>query len=306
MIRKRSWALRIFSIAFILFEVSSLQAKNPYIGINKTTRSGKDCIKISVCDWMILKRQKIGEFESAHELGADGVEMDMGSLGQRDSFDNKLRTKEFRELFLQKAKENKVQIASIAMSGFYGQSFAINKNYKALVGDCIETMQAMGVKTGFLPLGVKCDLNKFPELRPILIERLKVTGKMAENAGVVIGIETTLDARGEVQLLKEIGSKGIMISYNFQNPLDAGRDLYSELDILGKNRICQIHCTNTDGVTLPDDKKLDMNKVKTVLHEMGWCGWLVVERSRDTKDVHNVKMNYGKNIDYLKRIFNNQ
>ena len=36
---------------------------------------------------------------------------------------------------------------------------------------------------------------------------------------------------------------------------------------------------------------------------MGWCGWLVVERSRDTNDVHNVKKNYGTNIEYLKRIF---
>ena len=300
---KQSLAQRFFSIACILMGVLSLQATNPNTGIDRPHKSGQECFKISVCDWMILKRQKIGEFELAHEMGSDGVEMDMGSLGKRDSFDNKLRTKDFRELFLQKAKENNVVISSIAMSGFYGQSFAENKNYIALVGDCLNTMQAMGVKTAFLPLGVNCDLNKNPQMRPLIIERLKVAGKMAEDAGVVIGIETSLDAKGEVQLLKEIDSKGIKIYYNFQNPLALGRDLYKELRILGKDRICQIHCTNTDGVTLPNDKKLDMIKVKTVLHEMGWCGWLVVERSRDTNDVHNVKKNYGTNIEYLKRIF---
>jgi len=300
---KQSLAQRFFSITCILMGVLNLQATNPNTGIDRPHKSGQECFKISVCDWMILKRQKIGEFELAHELGADGVEMDMGSLGKRDSFDNKLRTKDFRELFLQKAKENNVAISSIAMSGFYGQSFAENKNYIALVGDCLNTMQAMGVKTAFLPLGVNCDLNKNPQMRPLIIERLKVAGKMAEDAGVVIGIETSLDAKGEVQLLKEIDSKGIKIYYNFQNPLALGRDLYKELRILGKDRICQIHCTNTDGVTLPNDKKLDMIKVKTVLHEMGWCGWLVVERSRDTNDVHNVKKNYGTNIEYLKRIF---
>ena len=300
---KQSLAQRFFSIACILMGVFSLQATNPNTGIDRPHKSGQECFKISVCDWMILKRQKIGEFELAHEMGSDGVEMDMGSLGKRDSFDNKLRTKDFRELFLQKAKENNVAISSIAMSGFYGQSFAENKNYIALVGDCLNTMQAMGVKTAFLPLGVNCNLNKNPQMRPLIIERLKVAGKMAEDAGVVIGIETSLDAKGEVQLLKEIDSKGIKIYYNFQNPLALGRDLYKELRILGKDRICQIHCTNTDGVTLPNDKKLDMNKVKEVLHEMGWCGWLVVERSRDTNDVHNVKKNYGTNIEYLKRIF---
>ena len=300
---KQSLAQRFFSITCILMGVLNLQATNPNTGIDRPHKSGQECFKISVCDWMILKRQKIGEFELAHEMGSDGVEMDMGSLGKRDSFDNKLRTKDFRELFLQKAKENNVAISSIAMSGFYGQSFAENKNYIALVGDCLNTMQAMGVKTAFLPLGVNCDLNKNPQMRPLIIERLKVAGKMAEDAGVVIGIETSLDAKGEVQLLKEIDSKGIKIYYNFQNPLALGRDLYKELRILGKDRICQIHCTNTDGVTLPNDKKLDMIKVKTVLHEMGWCGWLVVERSRDTNDVHNVKKNYGTNIEYLKRIF---
>ena len=45
--------------------------------------------KVAVCDWMILKRQKIGSFQLASELGYDGVELDMGSLGTRDSFDNK-------------------------------------------------------------------------------------------------------------------------------------------------------------------------------------------------------------------------
>ena len=36
--------------------------------------------KIAVCDWMILKRQKIGSFQLVHELKGDGVELDMGSL----------------------------------------------------------------------------------------------------------------------------------------------------------------------------------------------------------------------------------
>ena len=43
--------------------------------------------QIGVCDWMVLKRQKLGEFKLARELGCDGLEMDMGGLGKRDSFD---------------------------------------------------------------------------------------------------------------------------------------------------------------------------------------------------------------------------
>lgn len=47
--------------------------------------------QIAACDWMMLKRQKIGEFALAKQVGADGVEMDMGALGNRKLFDNQLR-----------------------------------------------------------------------------------------------------------------------------------------------------------------------------------------------------------------------
>lgn len=290
----------VLIILTLIFHVC--KAENKAIAV----KSGGCEIKIAVCDWMILKRQKIGAFELVRELNGDGVEMDMGALGKRDSFDNKLRQPEFQKLFREKALANKLEVPSVAMSGFYAQSFAERKNYRELVEDCIRTMEVMGAKVAFLPLGVQCDLNTKPERRPELVKRLKEVGEMAVKAGVVIGIETSLDAKGDVRLLKEIDSKGIKIYYNFQNPLATGRNLYNELRILGKNRICQIHCTDTDDVTLPDNKRLDMNKVKNVLEKMGWCGWLVVERSRNKNDVHNVKLNYGTNIKYLKSIFNNQ
>ena len=259
--------------------------------------------KISVCDWMILKRQKIGEFALAREIGCDGIEVDMGGLGKRDTFDNKLRYPHFQKLFRETAKENNIEISSIAMSGFYGQSILARDNYVDLVQDCLNTMKAMDVKTAFLPLG-PCDLAKNPEIRPELVRRMKVIGDMAAREGRIIGIETSLDAQGDVELLKEIGSKGIKIYFKFQNALEAGRDVCTELKILGRDNLCDlIHCTDTDGVTLDKNTRLDMKKIKATLDSMGWSGWLVIERSRDASDVHNVKKNYGTNAAYLKSIF---
>ena len=161
----------------------------------------------------------------------------------------------------------------------------------------------MGVKVAFLPLGFGGDLKNNPEIRPELVARLRVVGDMAEKDGVVIGIETSLTAKEEIELLKEIDSPGIKIYFKFQNALEAGRNLYKELKILGKERICQIHCTDTDGVTLPYNDRLDMKKVKKILDKMRWKGWLVVERSRNKDDVRNVKKNFGENVTYLKNIF---
>lgn len=128
---------------------------------------------------------------------------------------------------------------------------------------------------------------------------------MAEAAGVVIGIETALDAKEEVKLLKEINSPAVKIYFNFSNPLKEGRDLISELKILGKARICMIHATNKDSVWLQNDPQIDIQKIKNTLDEMGWSGWLVIERSRDARKPSDVKYNYGANTAYLKRIFQN-
>jgi sugar phosphate isomerase/epimerase len=259
--------------------------------------------RVGVCDWMILKRQRLGAFPLAKEIGADGVEVDLGPLGDRETFDNQLAKPEVRRQFLDAAKENGLAICSLAMSGFYAQSFAERPTVPRMIKDCIDTMKLMDVKTAFLPLGVRGDLVQRPELRPAIVERLKAAGPQAEDAGVVIGLETALDAASEVELLEEIGSPAIRSYFNFANALQNGRDLVAELRTLGKDRICQIHATDQDGVWLENNERLDMPKVRATLDELSWNGWLVLERSRDARDSGNVRKNFGANAAYLKRVF---
>ena len=260
--------------------------------------------KVAACDWMMLKRQKLGEFKLSHEIGADGVEMDMGGLGKRDTFDNKLHQVYFQELFKKMAAEYQIEVPSIAMSGFYGQSFLKHRNYRVLIDDCIKTMKVMGAKIAYLPLG-GCgnDWKTDDEQRRRLVSRLHVAGEMAHSEGLVIGIRTGLSAKEDIKLLEQINSEGIQIYFSVQEALDNKRDLYKELKTLGRKRICQIHISETDGVTLPHSKNIDMHRVKEQLDKMGWSGWLVVERSRDAGDVRNVKKNFGMNIRYLKEVF---
>lgn len=263
-----------------------------------------DRYKVAACDWMMLKRQKLGEFALTKEIGADGVEMDVGGLGTRDTFDNKFHHRHFRELFRRTADSLQVEVPSVAMSGFYGQSFLTHHNYKALVEDCLSTMRAMDSKVAFLPLGgIKEDWTVPGPAHDELVKRLHVAGVMAEADGAVIGIRTPLDAEGNIRLLDEINSPGVKIYYSVQTAIENGRDIPQELRTLGADRICQIHISNTDGYTLEHDPAVDMAAIKSALDDIGWSGWLVVERSRDKDDVRNVKGNYGANIRYLKEIF---
>lgn len=289
---------RSISLLLILTLCLKVSAQN--------TDLSKQRYKVAVIDLMMLKRQKLGAFPLAKEVGADGVEVDMGGLGNRPTFDNKLLIDSVRQQFLDKAKELHLEIASLSMSGYYAQSFCQREQFIQSIQDCIATMKLMNVKVGFLPLGIQCDLVKKPELRDSVVNRLKLAGKMAAEAGVIIGIESALDAKGEKKLLQDIGSPSIKSYFNFSNAIKNGRDVNKELKILGKKYIAQIHCTDDDGVLLQNDPKIDMRQVKKTLDKMHWSGWLVIERSRDAKDPSNVKKNFGSNTAYVKSIFQNQ
>ena len=260
--------------------------------------------RVAACDWMMLKRQKLGEFQLAKDINADGVEVDMGPLGKRVLFDNKLREPAFQQLFRRTADSLGIAVPSIAMSGFFAQSFLERENYKDLIVDCLNTMDVMGAQVAFLPLGGSGNDWKQPgEARQEMVRRLHEVGEMALARGKVIAIRTQQDARADLILLKEVNSKGIKIYYNLQDAVDQGLCPCKELKTLGAENIAQIHASLTDSVTLDKDPRIDLHKVKKTLDKMKWSGWLVVERSRNAQDVRNVRGNFGTNVAYLKEIF---
>jgi sugar phosphate isomerase/epimerase len=263
--------------------------------------------RVAACDWMMLKRQKLGEFQLAKDIGADGIEMDMGPLGKREQFDNKLRDKAFQQLFRRTADSLGIVVPSMAMSGFFAQSFLERANYRELIDDCLTSMDVMGAQVAFLPLGGSGNDWKQPgEARQEMVRRLHDVGEMAVASGKTIAIRTQQDARADLILLKEVNSRGIKIYYNLQDAVDQGLCPCKELKMLGAENIAQIHASLTDSVTLDKDPRIDLQKVKKTLDKMHWSGWLVVERSRNAQDVRNVRGNFGTNVAYLKRMFQNE
>lgn len=270
-----------------------------------TTALAQERYRIAACDWMMLKRQKIGEFQLAKTIGADGIEMDMGPLGQREQFDNKLRDPHFQQLFRHTADSLGISVPSVAMSGFFAQSLLKRDNWRALTIDCLQTMRVMGAKVAFLPLGgcgrdwQRMTGNDYQTL----VARLHEMGEMAREQGMTIAVRTGIDAKRSRQLLKAVKSRGVKVYFNLQDAVDQGLDPCQELQTLGRHRIAQIHASLTDSVTLDRDPRIDMHAVKQTLDRMKWSGWLVVERSRDAQRVRDVKYNFSTNVAYLKRLF---
>ncbi len=295
---KKSYKIFIAISLLIALIVSCCNNENQTKEILKEPR-----YKVAVCDWMILKRQKTSAFDRAFEIGCDGLEVDLGGLGKRPTFKNKLINATWRKEFKEKSASTGIEISSIAMSGFYAQNFAEREGIDRIMDDAVNTAELMGVKTIFLPLGVQGDLIQHPERKDSLINNLKKIGAKAEAAGLVVGIETNFDANAEVKFLNEIGSSAVKSYFNLDNAIKHKKDISEELKILGKDKIAMIHASNTDSVWLQNDPMIDAPKIKKTLDEMGWCGWLVIERSRDITQIKNVVANYGANAAYLKKVF---
>ena len=119
---------------------------------NAIAQSNSHRYKVAVVDLMILKRQKLGAFKLAKDIGADGVELDMGGLGTRETFDNKLAIDSVRNQFLTTAKDMNLEICSLGMTGFFAQSFAQRPTAIKAVQDCINTAKQMNLKVVFVLL----------------------------------------------------------------------------------------------------------------------------------------------------------
>ncbi len=248
---------------------------------------------------MLLKRQKLGAFALSKDCELDGVEVDLGSLGDRPEFDNKLRDPAVRRQFLDASSDTGVAISSLAMSAFYGRSFAAHPKADHFADEWFETMRAMGVRVGFLPFGVKGNVRDDPAVRAKFVEILKRAAPKAEAAGVVIGIETNLDAEGHKRFLDDVGSPAVRVYYNLGDALENKYDVGREIRQLGRDRICQIHCK--EGEVRLGDGAIDFPLVKKSLDAIDWSGWLVIERSR--LPGKSVKENFSANARYLKSVF---
>jgi len=251
--------------------------------------------KIGACDWSIGRGGRPNALELANQIGLDGVQVTFGAPG--DEYD--LRKEEVRREYLQEAEKHGVQIASLAMGFLNSVPYASDPNAEKWVRECVEVMPKLGVKVVLLAFFGKGDIKGRRDLQVEVIRRLKKVAPAAEEAGVVLGIESWLDVDDHLRILDGVGSPAVQVYYDVANMEHEGYDLYREIRRLGRKRICEIHCKE-NGFLLGKGR-VDFVRVKEALDEIGWSGWLVIEgavgpgMSMFDSYVHNQK--------YLRTVF---
>lgn len=249
--------------------------------------------RIGACDWSLGKRQKIAALELAAKIGLDGVEVSFDGDPESD-----LRREEVRQQYQAEAKRRNLEICSLAMGALNRVPYASDPQAEAWVGEAIDVMVKLGVRAILLPFFMRGEIKGDEALQAAVIQKLKKVAPKAEKAGVVLGLETALNAEEHLRILDAVGSPAVKVYYDVSNMLRRGNDIYREIPQLG-SRICRIHMKEPD--CLLGQGAVDFVRVRKAIEAIGYHDWLVIESARPKG--RDLVPCYRENLAFLRRLF---
>jgi sugar phosphate isomerase/epimerase len=251
--------------------------------------------KVGACDWSIGKRQQFAALDLAKKIGLDGVQVSFDDIGAKTD----LRGEDARRQYQETARKLGIEISSLAMGTLNNIPYATEDRTEQWVLECIDVMEKMGQKIVLLAFFGKGDINQKPDLQAKVIERLKRAAPRAEKAGVILGIESWMNAEDHLRILDAVGSRAVQVYYDVANSEKMGYDIYKEIRQIGRKRICQFHCK--ENASLLGQGRIDFRRVKEAVDDIAWGGWLIIEGAT-IKD-KTLEECYVHNQKYLRSIF---
>jgi len=270
-------------------------AVSPLLAALASARDQSAPFKIGACDWSIGNTQKPEAFAVAKEIGLDGVEASFGQPGSA----NDLRDSAVRAKYQETCKTTGLEIASLAMGLLNSIPYASDPRTEQWVADVVEVMPKLGVKCCLLAFFGNGDIKGDRAKQDEVIRRLKKVAPQAEKAGIVLGIESWMNADDHLRILDGVGSPAIQVYYDVCNMTDQGYDICKEIRQLGKDRICQIHIKENG--FLIGQGKVNLPPVRDAIADIGYHGWLIIEGA--TIRGKTLVECYQHNQKYLRQLF---
>ncbi|MHC4510999.1 MAG: sugar phosphate isomerase/epimerase family protein, partial [Planctomycetota bacterium] len=197
--------------------------------------------KIGVCDWTIRKTTDPASLVTAKRIGLDGVQVDFG----RAEDELPLFDKDLQKRFIDARAEHQIEIASLAMGVLNKIPYKVDPRADRWVREGIDVAHAMGVKVILLAFFGNGELRNDKKGVDVVVNRLRRVAAKAENAGVVLGIESYLSAAEHIDIVKRIESPAVQVYYDVANSRNAGYDIFAEIRTLGP-LICEFHAKDND------------------------------------------------------------
>ncbi len=252
---------------------------------------------IGACDWSIGKSSDPGAFDVAKKIGLDGVQVNLGSV----SNNMHLRNLALQQTYREASRRTGVKIASIGIGELNNVPYKSDPRAEEWVWDSVEVAKNLGVTVVLLAFFNNNDLRNDPKGKAEVVRRLKKVAPRAESMGIVLGIESYLNAAEHLEIIEKVGSPNIKVYYDFRNTQDAGFDAIEEMKQLGTQHICELHMKENG--TLLKDGTLPWEKIRDQIYEMGYYGdgWMQIEWAHPNGA--DIVESYQHNLRFLRTLF---
>ncbi len=252
---------------------------------------------IGACDWSIGKTADPAAFEVAKKIGLDGVQVSLGTAGNNMH----LRNLALQETYREASRRTGVKIASLAIGELNNIPYKSDPRTEEWVWDSVEVAKNLGVTVILLAFFGNNDLRNDDKGKAEVVRRLKKVAPRAESMGVILGIESYLDAAEHLDIIQKVGSPSIQVYYDFRNTQDAGFDALEEMKKLGNQHICELHMKENG--TLLQNGTLSWEKIRDQIYEMGFYGdgWMQLEWAHPNGA--DIVESYQQNLRYLRPLF---
>jgi len=226
---------------------------------------------IGACDWSINGLASLKAFDTAKQIGLDGIQVSLNSVKDEVY----LRDPAMQQQYKDAAKRTGVAVSGLALGILNEIPYKSEARTEQWVQDSVDVAKALGVKAILLAFFGKNDLKNDPIGTQVVVERLKAVAPKAEKSGVTLGIESWLSASEHMAIIDAVGSPAVKVYYDVCNSSVMGYDIFQEMRDLGKKQICEVHIKENG--FLIGQGKVDMKRVRQTLDEIGYRGWLQLE-----------------------------
>jgi L-ribulose-5-phosphate 3-epimerase len=253
--------------------------------------------RVGMCDWNLGKSCDPEAIPRAREARLHGIQVSVGTAPDRVP----LRDKAVRQKYVELGRQYGVAFNSVAAGSILNQIPLKSEPQSAVyVIDAIEAAAALGAKNILIAFFGNGDLrlqDSTAQLRNLaksgpasyeldahgvsrVVEALRQIAPRAADAGVVLGLEDTLTAEQNLEIIERIGSPMVQVYYDVGNSTHYGYDVPTELRKLGAGRICEIHLKDwkTPQLGSPDGE-VAFSAVAAACREIRFDKWFVLESS---------------------------
>ena len=246
--------------------------------------------KIGACDWSLGKRNDPTAFDLAKQIGVDGLQIDMGTIGN----DMLLRRPDIQKSYLEASKRTGVEIASLAEAAFWQAPLKSDPRAIKWLSDSIDVCTSLGLKLT-MPACFELDMGDKAGIDHV-VGILREIAPKAEKQGVTIGLENWMSADDHRRMIELVGSPVVKVYYDVGNSTDKGRDVLKEIRSLGP-LICELHFK--DAQYLLGHGRIDFQQVRKALDDIHYSGWIHLEAAAP----NGVVADYTAQCKFLRRIF---